>query len=364
MRASIEPTAVEADDIAACRETLRGGSRSFFAASLLLPRRVATPASALYAFCRFADDLIDEHGGRADALAHLRARLDRAYAGDPLPHPVDRAFAEVVARHALPRALPEALLEGLEWDSQGRRYDDLSGVYAYSARVAGAVGAMMAVIMGAREPDAIARACDLGVAMQLTNICRDVGEDARNGRIYLPLDWMREAGIDPEAWLEAPVADPAIQGIVGRLLAHADALYARAVSGIAQLPAGCRIGVHAARLLYAEIGREVERAGLDSISRRAVVGKGTKLRLVGAAIAASCTITLRRSCRPGAMSSGRAPPEKLTTPGSRWKFAACSLRRRRWSVWRSGASPAVSKRPRLVCVIRVPIRGSLPSSRS
>ena len=287
MHAPVDPKSIEADDIAACRATLRGGSRSFFAASLLLPRRVATPASALYAFCRLADDLIDEEGGRADALVHLRTRLDRAYAGDPLPHPVDRAFAEVVVRHALPRALPEALLEGLEWDSQGRRYDDLSGVYAYSARVAGAVGAMMAVIMGSRSPDAIARACDLGVAMQLTNICRDVGEDARNGRIYLPLDWMREAGHDPEVWLKAPVADAAIRAIVRRLLENADTLYARAVSGIAQLPAGCRIGVHAARLLYAEIGREVERAGLDSISRRAVVGKGRKLRLVGNAIAAS-----------------------------------------------------------------------------
>jgi 15-cis-phytoene synthase len=278
---------VDAADIDACRETLRGGSRSFFAASLLLPRRVAAPASALYAFCRLADDLVDENGGTADAIAHLRHRLGRAYAGQPLPHPVDRAFAETIERHAIPRALPEALIEGLAWDAEGRRFEDLSGVYAYSARVAGAVGAMMAVIMGARAPDAVARACDLGVAMQLTNICRDVGEDARNGRIYLPLQWVRDAGHDPEAWLRAPIADAAIRGIVQRLLNHADELYARAVSGIAQLPAGCRPGVHAARMLYAEIGREVERGGLDPLSRRAVVPMRRKLRLVAAAMAAS-----------------------------------------------------------------------------
>jgi 15-cis-phytoene synthase len=278
---------VDAADIDACRETLRGGSRSFFAASLLLPRRVAAPASALYAFCRLADDLVDENGGTADAIAHLRHRLGRAYAGQPLPHAVDRAFAETIERHAIPRALPEALIEGLAWDAEGRRFEDLSGVYAYSARVAGAVGAMMAVIMGARAPDAVARACDLGVAMQLTNICRDVGEDARNGRIYLPLQWMRDAGHDPEAWLRAPIADAAIRGIVQRLLNHADELYARAVSGIAQLPAGCRPGVHAARMLYAEIGREVERGGLDPLSRRAVVPMRRKLRLVAAAMAAS-----------------------------------------------------------------------------
>lgn len=286
-QANAATTSADAADIAACRETLRGGSRSFFAASLLLPRRIAAPASALYAFCRLADDVVDEEGGTEEALAHLRHRLTSAYAGRPLPHPVDRALAEVVERHAIPRTLPEALLEGLAWDAQGRRYEDLSGVYDYSARVAGAVGAMMAVIMGARSHDAVARACDLGVAMQLTNICRDVGEDARNGRIYLPLQWMREAGHDPETWLRDPVADAGIRKIVQRLLNHADELYARAVSGIAQLPAACRPGVHAARMLYAEIGREVERGGLDSLSRRAVVPMRRKLGLVASAMAVS-----------------------------------------------------------------------------
>ena len=94
----------------------------------------------------------------------------------------------MVAEHKLPRAIPEALLEGFAWDAAHRRYETLSAVRAYGARVAGSVGAMMCLIMGATSRDALSRACDLGLAMQLTNIARDVGEDARAGRLYLPLD--------------------------------------------------------------------------------------------------------------------------------------------------------------------------------
>jgi phytoene synthase len=165
-----EPGFAGPADLAACRALLRGGSRSFFAASLLLPQRVRGPACSLYAFCRLADDAIDLEDGRMDALARLHARLDRAYAGQPLPTPVDRAFADVIARYAIPRALPEALFEGFAWDAEGRRYEDLPALQAYAVRVAGTVGAMMAVLMGVREPGPVARACDLGVAMQLSNI--------------------------------------------------------------------------------------------------------------------------------------------------------------------------------------------------
>jgi phytoene synthase len=273
--------------LAACRELLRGGSRTFFAASLLLPPSVREPASALYAFCRLADDAVDLEGDRAAALAQLRERLERAYEGRPLPFASDRALADVVARFAIPRELPEALLEGFEWDAEGRRYDDLSGLYAYAARVAGTVGAMMALLMGVRAPEVLARACDLGVAMQLTNIARDVGEDARAGRLYLPLEWLAEAGIDPERFLARPVFDDALGSVIQRLLRAADALYRRSAAGIAQLPLACRPGMQAARLLYAEIGRQVERHGLDSVSRRAVVPRSRKAwRLAGAIVAA------------------------------------------------------------------------------
>jgi phytoene synthase len=266
---------------------LRGGSRTFHAASFLLPRRVREPASALYAFCRLADDAVDEPAAAADAIARLRDRLHRAYDGRPLPIPADRALAVVVARFAVPRALPEALLEGFEWDAAGRRYETLEDLEAYGARVAGAVGAMMAVLMGARGPYELARACDLGVAMQFTNIAHDVGEDARAGRLYLPAQWLREAGIDPDAWLAAPAFSPALGSVVKRLLDAADALYERAGAGIARLPLDCRPGIQAARLVYAEIGREVERRRLDSVSRRAVVPARRKARLLAQALGAA-----------------------------------------------------------------------------
>jgi phytoene synthase len=107
--------------------------------------------------------------------------------------------------------------------------------------------------------------------MQLTNIARDVGEDARAGRLYLPLEWMREAGINPEAFLSEPVFSAALGGVVHRLLRAADLHYAMSESAIGRLPASCRLGIMAARMLYAEIGREVEHAGWNSVDRRAVV---------------------------------------------------------------------------------------------
>jgi phytoene synthase len=258
-------------DNAACREMIRCGSRSFFMASLLLPPHVREAAYALYAFCRLSDDAVDVEGGQADAVARLRRRLDGVFAGHPGSEPVDRALADAVIEFGIPRAAMDALLEGLEWDAAGRRYETLSDVHAYGARVAGSVGAMMAALMGARSPDLVARACDLGVAMQLTNIARDVGEDARSGRLYLPRAWLREAGVDPDAWLARPVYSPAIGQVVARLLAEADALYARADAGIANLDSGFRPAIYAARGLYAEIGHRLAARGLDSVSRRTKV---------------------------------------------------------------------------------------------
>ncbi len=145
---------------------------------------------------------------RSDALARLRDRLARAARGRPRPFAADRAMADPMRRSAIPPALPEALLEGLAWDAEGRCYETLDDLFDYAARVAGTVGVMMTLIMGVRSPRRWRRACDLGVAMQLTNIARDVGEDARLGRIYLPRQWLREAGVDADAWLAEPSPDP------------------------------------------------------------------------------------------------------------------------------------------------------------
>lgn len=315
-------------DITACRDLLRNGSRSFYAASFLLPRRVRDPATALYAFCRLADDAVDIGEGGTPALDRLRERLDRAYRGDPFPIAADRAFSDVAIRFAIPRALPEALIDGFAWDSAGRLYETEDELLDYCARVAGTVGAMMSLLMGQRDQEVLARACDLGLAMQLTNIARDVGEDARNGRLYLPRSWMREAGLDPDAWLKHPAFDERLGSVVRRLLDVADEIYERADAGIGQLPADCRPGITAARLLYAEIGKEVARGHWDSVTTRAVVPGKRKLQLLRQAL----TSVVRKT--PWKESSGSQsvlflmkaaaaslrPEQRLDIPIAWWDF--------------------------------------------
>jgi len=284
-------------DDQACREAIRTGSRSFYTASWLLPERVRQPAFGLYAFCRLSDDAVDLGECCDDELARLRIRLDRVYAGRPADHPADRAMADLVRAHHIPREAPEALLEGLAWDCEGRRFETIEDLHAYAARVASTVGVMMTLLMGVREPAALARACDLGVAMQLTNIARDVGEDARNGRCYLPLRWLAEAGLNVEDFLRDPARTPALASVVARLLAEADRLYARAREGVARLPFGCRPAILAAAAIYGEIGREVERRDYDSVNQRARVPGSRKLSL------------LLRSClQAPALATGQAAP--------------------------------------------------------
>ena len=287
MGANYEWLAEDRSDMEVCREMLRVGSHSFYAASLLLPPEVREPACALYAFCRLADDLVDDGQPGMQVVDALEARLERIYAGRPFDHPADRAMVHIAERFGMPAELPAALLDGFRWDLDGRRYATLDDLHDYAARVAGSVGAMMAVLMDVRDPAVLARACDLGVAMQLTNIARDVGEDAGRGRIYLPLDWMAAAGIDADTWLASPRFSPALGGVVADLLAAADRLYLRARSGIGRLPFGCRPGIYAAMRIYREIGVALRHAGLDSVTTRTVVSRGRKSFLLGYAMLVS-----------------------------------------------------------------------------
>ena len=210
-----------------------------FAASLLLPAGVRGPATvALRLLPPGRRRGRPRTGGRLERCRGCALRLARVYAGRPLPLPVDRALADVVGAIALSReALPEALFEGFAWDAAGRRYETLDGPPGlrrpgrrHGRRDDGGADGACA------RPRSLARACDLGVAMQLTNIARDVGEDARAGRLYLPLQWLREAGIEPDAWLARPRFSPALGRVVQRLLRAADRLYAGAMPG----SRGCR----------------------------------------------------------------------------------------------------------------------------
>lgn len=277
-----EPLPVCADprsDTAFCRGMIRTGSKSFFLASHLLPGDLRSAVYALYAFCREADDAIDGGSDPFLGLSVFERRLAAVYGEGEPEGPVDRSLARVVRDYALPRELLDALLQGFAWDAQSRSYKDLAGLYGYGVRVAGSVGITMALLMGVRDPAMLARAADLGVAMQLTNIARDVGEDASRGRVYLPLRWLREADLSPQMLVQDPQFTPGLGRVVARLLSAADCLYARADSGIAGLPARCRPGIYAARRLYAGIGHELLRRGGDSVSQRTVLPGARKLAL-------------------------------------------------------------------------------------
>jgi 15-cis-phytoene synthase len=217
---------------------------------------------ALYGFCRMADDLVDTASLPRQVANELARRLDNIYAGQPEDNPTDRAFADVVLRFAIPRAIPDALIEGFQWDAENKHYKTLSDVTDYGVRVAGTVGVMMSLIMGERRPEALTRAIDLGVAMQFSNIARDLEEDAKLGRIYLPSDWNAA-------------------NAAGRLVDEAELSYDRAASGIALLPRSCRASINAARLLYREIGRAAKQ---QDHKCRAIVPLGRKLVLIGKAI--------------------------------------------------------------------------------
>lgn len=279
--ADLDPAVVEA-----CRELLAKGSKSFHAASRLLPARLRDPVAAFYAFCRVSDDAVDESEVPTEALAALHRRLDRIYAGRPDDHPADRGLAWVTASYDIPRALLDALLDGYAWDVEGRRYEDLSSVIGYSARVASSVGVVMTLLMGPRERDTLRRAAAMGAAMQLTNIARDVGEDARMGRVYLPEAWLREEGLSAEALLRDPTYSDGVGVTVCRLLDAADRLYRQADPGVALLPPDCRTAIRAARLIYGDIGRVVRATGYDSVSRRAFTSRWRKAQLLAKALPA------------------------------------------------------------------------------
>jgi 15-cis-phytoene synthase len=270
----------EFEDEKACSAAIRHGSKSFHLASLLLPSPTRQAARALYAFCRHSDDLIDDPRSGMPALQKLSQRLDLIYTGDPAPFACDRAFARTVRDHAVPKAVVEALLEGFAMDLQGQRYRSLADLKTYATCVAASVGVMMATVMGVRDRDALARAADLGIAMQLTNIARDVGEDARNGRLYLPLDWLNEYGLDADRFLEAPRFTPEVGLIVERLLCEAEHHYRLGHAGIESLPPACRHAIRTAALVYEAIGTQIARNGFDSVTQRARTGVLHKTRLL------------------------------------------------------------------------------------
>ena len=254
------------------RRILAHHSKSFAFAGRLLPAWCRDDAAALYAWCRRCDDAVDgprEAAARATAVAELRVELARACGPGVESDPILAAFQDVMRRHAIPWRCAEELVDGMAMDVGEVCYQTFDELLLYCYRVAGTVGLMMAHVMGVRNWSMLRRAVDLGVAMQLTNICRDVAEDAERERIYLPADLL-------QACHQPDDPDGDVSRAVAELLRRADDYYASADAGLGALPVRCAIGIRAARLIYAEIGRVIARRGFDVRAGRAVVSRGRK----------------------------------------------------------------------------------------
>ena len=277
--------------------TIASGSRSFSAASRLMDMRTRESTVLLYTWCRHCDDVVDGQvlgHGRVVAASESAARLDQlrertraACEGRPGPDPVFQGLAEVVRRHGLPAALPQEHLAGFSMDVHGTHYGTLDELLLYCWRVAGVVGVMMARVMGVEREETLDRACDLGLAFQLTNIARDVLEDAAAGRLYLPADWLEEEGIRGLAGVLDPDRRDAVARVAARLVAEAEPYYLSARAGIADLPMRCAWSIATARDVYRAIGRKVVRRGMHAWDDRIATSAVEKLWFVarGAGVA-------------------------------------------------------------------------------
>lgn len=255
------------------RAVIRKHSKSFSLASVLLGPELRDAASGLYAYCRRADDAVDLGPAASAALrvSELRAELDDVYAGRTLREAVLVEFQRLVFETGIPRAYPEALLEGFQLDAEGKQYDTMFELHHYCWCVAGSVGAMMCHVLGVRRERALRHAAHLGMAMQLTNICRDVAEDFERGRVYLP----REVAPELPRGGVASRLPRAFAGVcacaVRRLLAEADVLYASGDLGLPYLSLRSRLAVSTARHVYAAIGRKLLARDADVLGGRVFV---------------------------------------------------------------------------------------------
>ena len=284
---------------AICTETLARHGKSFALASVFLEPAARDASAALYTWCRRADDAVDVPGALspAEALEAVEWKLDAIYAGRPQVDPADAAFQRVVFDYELPAEYPRELLRGMAMDVAGTSYPDLASLLSYCHRAAGTVGLMMAHVLGVSDERALRNAAELGIAMQLTNISRDVHEDWQNGRLYLPdelVPGLREQLGQPLARSEGP----RLVRAVNVLLREAEGWYRSADRGLSALPWRAALAIRIARRVYAAIGDRIRSRGSDVFAGRAVVPRAHKLGLAAASTAEALLELPRRLLRP------------------------------------------------------------------
>lgn len=275
------------------RTSIVRGSKSFALASKLFDRKTRERAWLLYAWCRKCDDIADgqDHGGTLAGvtdgparLADMRARTDAALRGEATGDPAFDGFGLVMRECAIPPRFAHDLIDGFALDAQDWRPATQDDLMRYCYHVAGAVGCMMAVLMGVDPADeaTLDRACDLGLAFQLANIARDIGEDAAADRCYLPAQWLAEQELTL-ASLMTPAARPRLAGLGRRLAATAADYEDSARHGTGMLPPRAAWAVLAAAGIYGDIAREVARRGERAWDDRVVTAKSEKLGWVARA---------------------------------------------------------------------------------
>lgn len=261
---------------AACRAITREHSKSFYLATRLLPPDKRNAMEALYAFCRTSDDMVDQQVDAANSLAHWLARIN--YPAPPRDEPVLIAWTDTCQRYHLTNELTNELLAGVAMDLSIQRYESFAELWVYCYRVASVVGLLSMRIIGF-EPGAEAYAIRLGIALQLTNILRDIGEDARRGRIYLPLEDLRRFGLSEQDILDG-VRDERFKQLMRFQIDRAEQLYRSSWPGVALLHADGQMAVAAAALLYRGILGQIIANDFDVFNRRAHVSNSAKLLML------------------------------------------------------------------------------------
>ncbi len=293
--------------VEAAHLSIRKGSKSFSAASQLFGQTERERAWLLYAWCRVCDDLVDgqDHGSAplntSDAkqqIAKIHALTTRAMTGELTGDPAFDALAVVAQETALTQEMTDDVIAGFELDARGWRPRTEADMLRYCYHVAGAVGVMMAVVMGVapNDEDTLDRACDLGIAFQLANIARDISDDDTGGRCYLPMDWLAEADIPPGEMMK-PHYRQALVPLVARLCDLAEQYEASARIGAARLPFRQRWAILSAAGIYGAIGRQVRKQGAHAWDHRAYVPRAQKLGIIFKAFA-DCWTKTGRDVRP------------------------------------------------------------------
>ena len=216
-----------------CQEKAAASGSSFYYSFLFLPKPRREAITALYAFCREVDDIADECTDFQVARTKLnwwRGEIDNLYKGQP-QHPVTKALAPAVAAYDLSAEHFHEIIDGMEMDLEYNRYQDFKQLQLYCYRVASVVGLLSAAIFGYSNRDTLKYAHDLGMAFQLTNIIRDVGEDARRNRIYLPLDELARFGVLEEDILQGRESEQ-IQQLLDFQIERAESFYDRALNAL------------------------------------------------------------------------------------------------------------------------------------